>query len=161
MTTYRYLISVLLAFATAVPLAAAADQRGQGGHGWHGDIRHFERHDAHQWHSGGWQHGYHGGHLGWWWVAGGMWYFYPQPIYPYPDPYTPPVVVIQQTADPTVVVQTAPSVPPPSPSAPATVAPQQPQSWYYCEESRSYYPYVASCPGGWKSVAATPAGVKP
>ena len=158
MKAYRYLIAALLTFATAVPLAASADQHG---HGWHGDIRHFERHDAHQWHSGGWQHGYHGGRLGWWWVAGGMWYFYPQPIYPYPDPYTPPVIVIQQTTQPAVVVQTAPSTPPPPPGTPATVAPQQAQNWYYCEESRSYYPYVASCPGGWKTVAATPADVKP
>jgi hypothetical protein len=89
-----------------------------------------------------------------------VWYFYAQPIYPYPDPYTPPVYVIQQTADPTIVVQTAPAMPPP-PGATAAAAPQQPQYWYYCEESRSYYPYVTSCPGDWKPVPATPAGVKP
>ena len=28
--------------------------------------------------------------------------------------------------------------------------------WYYCEQSRSYYPYVKSCPGGWQKVEPTP-----
>jgi hypothetical protein len=32
-----------------------------------------------------------------------------------------------------------------------------PQSWwYYCEQTRSYYPYVKSCPGGWQRVPPTP-----
>ena len=29
---------------------------------------------------------------------------------------------------------------------------------YYCEAARAYYPYVASCPGSWKSVPAAPPG---
>ena len=32
-----------------------------------------------------------GSRFGWWRVVGGLWYWYPTPIYPYPDPYTPPV----------------------------------------------------------------------
>lgn len=24
--------------------------------------------------------------------------------------------------------------------------------WYFCEESKTYYPYVKSCPAGWKKV---------
>ena len=31
----------------------------------------------------------HGGQLGWWWVVGPDWYFYNEPVYPYPDLYTP------------------------------------------------------------------------
>jgi hypothetical protein len=44
------------------------------------------------------------------------------------------------------------------PSAPAAAAAPQPPagSWYYCESSRSYYPYVNQCPEGWKTVPATP-----
>ena len=29
---------------------------------------------------------------------------------------------------------------------------QQPYYWYYCENPQGYYPYVKSCPGGWKQV---------
>jgi hypothetical protein len=144
-------VTLTLAFLSvlfAMPLPALAQHRDRG---WRGDIRHFERHDVHQWHSGVWQHGHHDGRLGWWWVVGGMWYFYPQPVYPYPDPYTPPVVVIQQTA-PAVVAQPAP----PATTAPAAAAPQY---WYYCESSKTYYPYVSTCAEGWKAVPAQPAGV--
>jgi len=34
-------------------------------------------------------------------------------------------------------------------------------SWYYCEAPKGYYPYVASCPGGWRPVSPTPPGVFP
>ncbi len=115
------------------------------GRGWGGDIRHFESHDAVRWRQGYWHHGHHEGRLGWWWVIGGLWYFYPQPVYPYPDPYQPPVVVIQQSA---------PVAPAPAPAPAPSVA--APQVWYYCEASSSYYPYVPTCPGGWKVVPATP-----
>jgi hypothetical protein len=110
--------------------------------GWHGDIRHFDNHDYQIWREGSWHRARHEGRLGWWWVAAGVWYFYPQPVYPYPDPYLPPVVVVS----PQPALQPAPAL-----AAPA-------QSWYYCEASKSYYPYVSSCPAGWKTVPATPAG---
>lgn len=130
------------ALMAAVPMSASADRHdgARSNHGrWHGDIRSFHSHDMPRWRGGNWHHGTHDGHFGWWWVVGGLWYFYPQPIYPYPDPYTPPVTVIQQ-------------------SMPAT--PQsQAQNWYYCESAKSYYPYVPSCPEGWKMVPATPPGV--
>ena len=36
-------------------------------------------------------------------------------------------------------------------------APARPQGeWYYCADSRSYYPYVRDCPGGWQRVPAQP-----
>jgi hypothetical protein len=28
--------------------------------------------------------------------------------------------------------------------------------WYYCPDSRAYYPYVRKCPGGWETVPAVP-----
>ncbi len=28
--------------------------------------------------------------------------------------------------------------------------------WYYCRESKAYYPYVKNCPGGWHKVPAQP-----
>jgi len=29
-------------------------------------------------------------------------------------------------------------------------------SWYYCQESKAYYPYVQQCPAGWQRVPAQP-----
>lgn len=42
------------------------------------------RHSREEWRRGHWFHGDHGGHVGWWWVVGIDWYFYPRPVYPYP-----------------------------------------------------------------------------
>lgn len=156
-----------LALATSLALMAGTAQADPH---WHGDIHHFEYRDMHYWHGGLWRHEFHDGRLGWWWVVGGVWYFYPQPVYPYPDPYTPPVVVQQQPTTVIVAPQpTAPVVVAPQQPAPVVVAPQPvpapapapaaapaPQSWYYCEASRAYYPYVSSCAAGWKQVPATP-----
>lgn len=43
----------------------------------------------------------------------------------------------------------------PAPPPPVVVTPPAP-TWYYCRESRAYYPYVQDCPGGWDSVPARP-----
>jgi hypothetical protein len=100
---------------------------------WPGD-RHFHEVILPRWRTGRWVHGPHLGRAGWWWVVSGEWYFYPEPIYPYPDPYIPPGVVVAG---------------PPAPPAPAY--------WYYCPSAKSYYPYVPACPEGWTPVVP-PAG---
>lgn len=105
------------------------------GPGWQGEIHRFHDRDIRTWHEGHWVHDRHAGRLGWWWIVGGTWYFYPEPIYPYPNPYLPPAVVL------------------PSP-VPTSPAPQQ--YWYYCESAKEYYPYTLSCPERWKIVPATP-----
>jgi hypothetical protein len=36
--------------------------------------------------------------------------------------------------------------------------------WYWCNDSRAYYPYVKECPGGWQRVApqsVVPADARP
>jgi hypothetical protein len=45
-----------------------------------------------------------------------------------------------------------------APAAPPPVLQSQPlpSVWYFCESSNAYYPYVAECPSGWKTVPATP-----
>ncbi|MFT3723280.1 MAG: hypothetical protein QM773_06800 [Hyphomonadaceae bacterium] len=91
---------------------------------------------------GRWVNGFHDGRFAWWWVLGDGWYPYPDPFYSYPA-YAPPIVV-QQFA------------PPPAYGAPPT------QSWYFCDSPRGYYPYVAFCDSGWRSVpAAPPASTQP
>jgi hypothetical protein len=80
--------------------------------------------------------------------------YYPPPYYGnYPAPYY---------AYPAPVYQVAPSSPPvyieqgtaPQAGAPA---PAQPQGdWYYCADSKTYYPYVKECSAGWQRVPAQP-----
>ncbi len=139
--------ALLLPLALLVAVPAAADEhRGERWRGrdharsWHGgDIHRFHERDARVWRGGYWHHGRHLGRSGWWWVVGNSWYFYPRPVYPYPDPYQPPVVV----APVTPVVPVAPA-PPPS------------QFWYYCDNPPGYYPYVAQCATPWRPVPAEP-----
>ena len=70
--------------------------------------------------------------------------YYP-PYYPAYSHYPVPVVVQQQ---PTVYVEQQPA-----PQA----QPQQPSGyWYYCNDSRAYYPYVKECASGWQRVAPQP-----
>lgn len=133
---------VALLPALSAPVQADGRHGREGRHGWNGRVEHFERHDMGRWRGGNWRHGRHNGHLGWWWVAAGIWYFYPRPVYPYPDPYRPPVVVY---------------TPPAEAEPPVLMAPQSAQQvWYYCEAAGAYYPYVASCPSGWKAVPPQP-----
>ena len=47
----------------------------------------------------------------------------------------------------------------PAPAAPVAQAPAPtPGNWYYCESSKTYYPYVQQCAEGWRTVPATPPG---
>jgi len=81
-------------------------------------------------------------------------YWYPPPYYRYPPyyygypPYYYPPVVAAPVSPPTYVEQGS-----------AQPSPAQPQGyWYYCGESKAYYPYVKECPSGWQRVAPQPAG---
>ncbi len=46
------------------------------------------------------------------------------------------------------------------PQAAAGVAPSASATWYYCESSKTYYPYVSECKEGWRAVPATPPQVR-
>jgi hypothetical protein len=114
-------LTSLVVLAAAPAMAQHRDDRDWRDH----DIHRFREHDFERWRGGHWVNGRHGGRLGWWWVIGPSWYFYPQPIYPYPDPYQPP-----------------------------TIAPPPPAMYYYCDYPPGYYPYVAACPTPWRQVPA-------
>lgn len=112
----------------------AEDRQGREVYWWrHGEIRHFQDEDLRRWRGGHWVHSRYHGRLGWWWVVGGVWYFYPAPVYPYPNPYVPPMVA---------------GAPPPPQAAP--------QYWYYCPSVKAYYPYITTCPEGWMQVVPQP-----
>jgi hypothetical protein len=78
------------------------------------------------------------------------------PIYPAPYYYPPPAYYYP----PPVYVQPAPVyVEPPQAIAPppqAQAAPPAEQFWYYCADSKTYYPYVKSCASPWQRVRPQP-----
>lgn len=139
----RAYTTVILAAVSLTSLAAApesfADGRGHGGpdyyydHGpgrgpdhWRGPApgpRPVMVPDG--WHGGHWRHEWYDGRFGWWWIVGGIRYFYPAPIYPYPNPYTPPGLALVPSA----------------------------QYAYYCGNPAGYYPAVPQCFMPWQMVA--------
>ena len=76
------------------------------------------------------------------WFGGPAYPYYRPYYYPY---YYPPAVVAAPAAPPVYIEQT--------PSA-AAAAPIQGtgQYWYYCPDSRTYYPYVQQCATPWQQV---------
>jgi hypothetical protein len=126
-------LAALLAPALAQPAFADGwDHR----HNWRTDIGHFNDHDRAYWQHGHWYHGPHQGRDGWWWVLNSGWYFYPKPIYPSPNPFVPPAVIV---ATPGAV-------------APAPLPTLVAARYYYCSNPHGYYPYVASCYRPWRAV---------
>jgi hypothetical protein len=69
-------------------------------------------------------------------------YYYPPPAY-----YYPPPVYAAPAAAPVYVE-------PPQ----AQAAPQAENFWYYCPDSKTYYPYVKSCASAWQRVKPQPPG---
>ena len=76
---------------------------------------------------------------------GAPWYYpFWYPWY-YPGPHYSETVVVQRAEPPVYVERDEPA------------APAAPQGWwYYCEQSKTYYPYVKTCPAGWQKVAPAP-----
>ena len=70
--------------------------------------------------------------------AGGVPYYYANDVY--------------YTAVPAGYVVANPPLAEPAPQAGAP----QPANWYYCESTKTYYPYTAECKEGWRQVPATP-----
>ncbi|WP_034293692.1 hypothetical protein [Herbaspirillum sp. RV1423] len=66
-------------------------------------------------------------------IGGPLWV--PPPVYYPPPAYYPPPVYVER-APPVYIEQN------PAPS----------NYWFYCQESKSYYPYVQSCPSNWMKV---------
>ena len=79
--------------------------------------------------------------------------YYPYPAYPYPaDPYPGPDYAYP---GPAMAPSGAYAEQGYAQAAPAP-APAPQQDWYYCPNSKSYYPYVRECPGGWQRVPSQP-----
>ena len=107
------------------------------------DFNHWSEQEQTIWRSGAWRHERYKGRFGWWWNAGGMMYFYEEPVYPYPQvlPETEYELPVEDQQQPEYTQE---------PSS-------DPYYWYYCQDPKGYYPYIAECPGGWMTVVPEPA----
>ncbi len=114
------------------------------------DVHRFDHHELGLWRGGRWNNTCFGGRCGWWWLSGGLWYFYTQPIYPYPA-----VVSGIQYADPAVVVPGPSVVTAPPMPAPTHIEPP-PQFWYYCDNPQGYFPAVQTCDTQFRQVDKPP-----
>jgi hypothetical protein len=102
------------------------------------NVAHFNVQDRAMWTHGQWRHTSHNGRNGWWWYTNGAWFFYDEPIYPYPDSVSDQYSFDDDYAD--TPDQAGPS----------------PYVWYYCNNPPGYYPYIQSCRGPWQPVTPTP-----
>jgi hypothetical protein len=156
--------------STTLALCLAALAMGSAGaqsfHESHGRERYvFRGHDVHRfhndelirWRGGRWSNSCFGGRCGWWWLAAGQWYFYDNPVYPYPLVVSGIGYVDPAYIDPAPVVITAPPpsvvMPAPLQSAPRSAAPQ---FWYYCDNPQGYFPSVQTCNKQFRQVPPPP-----
>jgi hypothetical protein len=84
-------------------------------------------------------------------------YYYAPAYYP-PVAVAPPTYVEQPQVQQAPLYQSQPQAPSYQPEPQQQAAPQPGNMWYYCNESRAYYPYVKSCPAGWQQVTPQPQG---
>jgi hypothetical protein len=85
-------------------------------------------------------------------VAGGVPYYYANDVYYAQAPGGYAVAEPPPGVDEAALAAPVASPPQAGPSA----APSASATWYYCESSKTYYPYVSECKEGWRSVPATP-----
>ncbi|HKT97173.1 MAG TPA: hypothetical protein VJS30_11650 [Paraburkholderia sp.] len=84
-------------------------------------------------------------------IGGGVPYYYP--VAPVPYYYAPaPVIVAPPPQAPDYIEQGQPQA-----QAPDADDSGNSDTWYYCDASKTYYPYVKQCSSGWRSVPAQPA----
>ena len=107
------------------------------------NVSHFSAQDRATWQHGRWQHGNHHGRNGWWWNSGGTWFFYDQPVYPYPG-YVSNTYYDDDYYDGGGYDGYA------DPGYGASPG-DGGYYWYYCNNPAGYYPYVKSCRGPWRA----------
>ncbi|HQT39914.1 MAG TPA: hypothetical protein PK231_10845, partial [Acidocella sp.] len=126
------------------------------------DVRHFDHDDFDHWREGYWDNTCFAGRCGWWWLAGGIWYFYSEPVYPYPlyvpdITYQDPSYGYDDSPPPPPPVYYAPPptyyAPPPPPPPSVPLAPG-PKFRYYCTNPPGYYPEVPNCNTQYEEVPA-------
>ncbi|MDE1183508.1 hypothetical protein [Paraburkholderia sp.] len=87
-------------------------------------------------------------------IGGGVPYYYP--VAPVPYYYGPPPVVVQDAEPQEYIEQGQPQGPAQQPGVAADPQAASAGTWYYCDASKTYYPYVKTCQAGWREVPAQP-----
>ena len=142
--TFRKILAAAMISAAA---CGASDAMAAGRHGgWGGGY--YGHHGYH----GGYSHGYGrvGAFVGGAIVAGALlspWYYSPYYVTSYPT------VVEVVPAAPTVYFEQAQAAVPAASDAGSW--------WYFCNDTRAYYPYVKECASPWQRVAPSPAPAAP
>ncbi|MBN3856536.1 MULTISPECIES: hypothetical protein [unclassified Paraburkholderia] len=93
-------------------------------------------------------------------IGGGMPYYYPVAPAPYYWGPPPPVIVAPPPEAPDYVEQGQPQAAAGNYAqgpADAAGSSENGDTWYYCDASKTYYPYVKQCSSGWRAVPAEPA----
>jgi hypothetical protein len=86
----------------------------------------------------------HGGHVRFGIVVGAPGYWYgPPPYYYYPPYYYPPYPPVVVPSSPPVYVER---------NDLSSTPDRAGAYWYYCADTKSYYPYVKECPSPWQRV---------
>jgi hypothetical protein len=93
----------------------------------------------------------HAAHVGVF-IGGGVPYYYP--IAPAPYYYGPPAVIVEPPPAPDYIEQGQPQGPVNAPGGETDTQQANSDTWYYCDDSRTYYPYVKQCSSGWRAVPA-------
>jgi hypothetical protein len=149
------------------------------------DVRGFTPRELSVWRGGRWHNEWHYGRRGWWWEVDGVWYGYPEPIWPYPvevadltvydtpvidgpdlTAYEEPVAAPDATATEDAAAE-PPADQPPADQPQADQSAQQvaavipplppaPAGWFRCEQPGGYYPGVNACGTGWTLVQTAP-----
>ena len=107
------------------------------------DVHRFNHEDWRHWRGGRWINACYAGRCGNWWYSGGQFYFYDQPIYPYPM-FVSPIAYIDPMMDMPVV----------QPQQQPMPIDSGPQYWYYCDNPPGYYPYISECYTQFRAVPA-------
>lgn len=150
-------MALIIGSSTIANVLAAGGWRGGGGlyvGGWHGGGG---------WRGGGWNRGgrvgiYLGAPIGFNYgyspypyygapYYGSPYSYAPAPIY-YPPVQSAPVIYIERKNEVRISSRKSPR---------NSSQTNQTSWWYYCVDSKSYYPYVKNCPEGWLRVAPEPA----
>jgi hypothetical protein len=116
------------------------------------DVRSFSARELAAWRGGAWRNEWHYGRRGWWWEVDGVWYGYPEPIWPYPFEVAPLVVYDTPFIDgPDLTAEEIGSDPaiPPLPPAPV--------GWFRCASPGGAFPTVGTCGESWELVPGTTA----
>jgi hypothetical protein len=77
-------------------------------------------------------------------------YYWGPPVYYYPPP--PTVVAVPVAPAQQEYIEQGQTEPEPADASPQQAA----GTWYYCDASKTYYPYVKQCAGNWRAVPAQP-----